>query len=165
MKMTKAFTMIELIFVIVILGILSAIALPKFQGIRNQADIANAKAQVSTIRAAIANDRQRRLILGCSLYAKIGTGTFDCNADNTYNNAGTKYNSINNGTDLFGGVLTREITNSNTVGNWYTNNRGTGTYYYNLSGGDLTFTYQDDKNGTFECTATANTDVNCSIFN
>jgi prepilin-type N-terminal cleavage/methylation domain-containing protein len=39
--MKKAFTMIELIFVIVILGILGAIAIPKLSGIRDDARIAN----------------------------------------------------------------------------------------------------------------------------
>ncbi|QIR77796.1 prepilin-type N-terminal cleavage/methylation domain-containing protein [Sulfurospirillum diekertiae] len=35
--MKQAFTMIELIFVVVILGILSAIAIPKFAGVREDA--------------------------------------------------------------------------------------------------------------------------------
>jgi len=37
MKMRSGFTMIELVFVIVIIGILSAVALPKFLGTANQA--------------------------------------------------------------------------------------------------------------------------------
>ena len=166
--MTKAFTMIELIFVIVILGILSAVALPKFQGVRNQADIANVKAQLSTIRAAIANDRQRRLIMGCSLYAKEGTGTFDCNADNTYNNAGTKYKSINNG-GLFGGVLSGSLKNSNTVGNWYTADATDDTYKYILSDGEITFKYYDSDaasnlRGTLDCNASTSATAPCSTF-
>ncbi len=43
------FTMIELIFVIVILGILSAVALPKFIGVSNQAHDAKVKAFVGTL--------------------------------------------------------------------------------------------------------------------
>ena len=164
--MTKAFTMIELIFVIVILGILSAVALPKFQGVRNQADIANVKAQLSTIRAAIANDRQRRIIMGCNLYAKKGTGTFNC-VNNAYA-VGTDYNSINNG-GLFGGVLTAPLTNSNTVGNWYTADATDDTYKYILSDGEITFKYYDSDaasnlRGTLDCNTSTSATAPCSTF-
>ena len=47
--MKKAFTMIELIFVIVILGILAAVALPKFMGVSNQAHEGNIKSFVGTL--------------------------------------------------------------------------------------------------------------------
>ena len=47
--MKKAFTMIELIFVIVILGILAAVALPKFLGVANQAHEGNLKSFVGTL--------------------------------------------------------------------------------------------------------------------
>jgi len=49
--MKKAFTMIELIFVIVILGILAAIAIPKFFGIASEAKEANLKHFISTLNA------------------------------------------------------------------------------------------------------------------
>ena len=146
MKMTKAFTMIELIFVIVILGILSAVALPKFQGVRNQADIANAKAQASTIRAAIANERQRGLILGDSDYIVSGNASGELNYDASGDNK------------LFGGVLTVALKNSNRAGNWYTADSDNGVYTFVLSDEDVTFTYEDT-NGTFKCTN------NCTRFN
>ena len=47
------FTMIELIFVIVILGILSAVALPKFIGVSNQATEGKLKAYVGTLNRTV----------------------------------------------------------------------------------------------------------------
>jgi prepilin-type N-terminal cleavage/methylation domain-containing protein len=51
--MKKAFTMIELIFVIVILGILAAVALPKFLGVAKQAHEANLKQFVGTLNRTV----------------------------------------------------------------------------------------------------------------
>ena len=47
------FTMIELIFVIVILGILSAVALPRFIGISDQANAGKCEALVGTLNRTI----------------------------------------------------------------------------------------------------------------
>ena len=47
------FTMIELIFVIVILGILSAVALPKFIGVSQQAHDQKVKAFVGTLNRTV----------------------------------------------------------------------------------------------------------------
>ena len=51
--MKKAFTMIELIFVIVILGILAAVALPKFIGVASQAHEGNLKAFTGTLNRTV----------------------------------------------------------------------------------------------------------------
>jgi len=51
--MKKAFTMIELIFVIVILGILAAVALPKFIGVASQAHEGNLKSFTGTLNRTV----------------------------------------------------------------------------------------------------------------
>ncbi|OPA72490.1 hypothetical protein BB381_06270 [Campylobacter pinnipediorum subsp. caledonicus] len=47
--MKKAFTMIEIVFVIVIIGVLSAIAVPKFLATRDDAEIVKTLTNVNTI--------------------------------------------------------------------------------------------------------------------
>jgi len=51
--MTKAFTMIEIIFVIVIIGILSAVALPKLNATRKDAKISELLSNISTAATEI----------------------------------------------------------------------------------------------------------------
>ena len=62
--MRKAFTMIELVFVIVVIGILSAIAVPKFAATRDDAIIAKARTTVGAVRTALATERQKRILRG-----------------------------------------------------------------------------------------------------
>jgi len=63
-KQRKAFTMIELVFVIVVVGILAAIAIPKFAATRDDAIISRARATVGALRSAIATERQKRILQG-----------------------------------------------------------------------------------------------------
>ena len=53
--MKRAFTMIELVFVIVVLGILASIAVPRLFATRDDAVIARARADIASIRSAIVN--------------------------------------------------------------------------------------------------------------
>jgi general secretion pathway protein G len=59
-----AFTMMELVFVIVVIGILSAIAIPKFAVTRNDAIITKAKTTVGALRSAVSMERQKRVLRG-----------------------------------------------------------------------------------------------------
>nr|WP_082792102.1 type II secretion system protein [Sulfurovum riftiae] len=60
----KAFTMIELIFVIVVIGILSAIAIPKLAATRDDATITKAIATIGAVRSSVATERQKRILRG-----------------------------------------------------------------------------------------------------
>ena len=47
------FTLIELVIVIVILGILASVAIPRYEDMREQARVATLKGQVGSIRSAL----------------------------------------------------------------------------------------------------------------
>ena len=59
--MKKAFTMIELVFVIVVLGILASVAIPKFSATRDDATLARVKKQITAIRTSIENEKQAHI--------------------------------------------------------------------------------------------------------
>ena len=63
-NLRKAFTMVELTFVIVVIGILAAIALPRFGDSADTAYLAKAQSEVATIRSALATERQKRVLRG-----------------------------------------------------------------------------------------------------
>jgi general secretion pathway protein G len=141
MKMKQfrsAFTMIELIFVIVILGILASIALPKMGGTIEQAQIAKAQGDVSAIRAAIAGARQRILVRGINVYP-------------------TKLDQqaavANNGQPLFDtngsiSILTYPLYASSASGEWQ--KTANNTYVFTVDTTAVTFAY-NNANGIFDC--------------
>ena len=112
-----AFTMIEVVFVIVILGILAAVAIPKFAVTRTDAQVTKGKSDISTIRSAIMTERQSRLIKGDSAWIpqlSDNNGTLFSGSDNNHTllmygiNSGTgegywKRTSVNHYTYKVGG--------------------------------------------------------------
>ena len=62
--MEKAFTMLELVFVIVVLGILASVALPRLWVTRDDALFTKAKTQIATVRAGISSAYSKNIMSG-----------------------------------------------------------------------------------------------------
>lgn len=144
MKFSRAFTIIELVFVIVVLGILAGIALPKFASTREMADLAKGRADVATIRAAIVNERSEQVIQGVNTYIP-------------------KLSPLTTSTTLFTGdgaaapnerrLLLYGLKAGTGSGDWAIVNDT--TYTFRVGTTDTTFTYTPGT-GRFTCVANAN---------
>ena len=138
MKKSKyAFTMIEMIFVIVVLGILSAVAIPKFAATRTDAQISKARADISSIRSSIITERQSRLIKGDSNYIN----SLSSSAATLFDGNGTA------GSEL----LMYGITAGTSNGHWSTSDSAIpyDNYTYKVSGSECDFTYSGTATGRF----------------
>lgn len=144
-----AFTMIELVFVIVILGILAAIAIPKFAATRDDAQITKGRSDVAAIRSAIVSERQARLLQGNSAYiSALDQGV-------AANTAGVVIFDDNDNNLANGSLLQYGITTGTGNGHWM---KATATTYnFRILGANTTFTYTQGT-GTFDCDHTT---ANC----
>ncbi len=75
-KSESGFTLIELVIVIVILGILAAVAIPKYEDMREQARVATLKGQLGSIRSAIAIQYARNALNGSATFPTLNGTIF-----------------------------------------------------------------------------------------
>jgi general secretion pathway protein G len=142
--------MIELVFVIVVLGILAAIAIPRFAASRDDAQVAKGRSDIAAVRAAIVSERQTRLLSGDTRYI-----------DKLHSSTATLFDG--NGSSK---LLQYGIAVGNANGHWNspscsgTNPTSVCTYVYTVMGENVTFTYSQ-ANGTFDCNRTGSTGAMC----
>ncbi len=140
--------MIELVFVIVVIGILSAIAIPKFAATRDDAIITKAIATIGSVRSAIATERQKRILRGSfvDITSLGGTAGNDKDLFDWFdgNTTGSR-------------VLEYPIRScaSSASGCWSKTSDSTYVYTMPTSGAAVTFTFSGNR---FTCPTT---DANC----
>ncbi|CAA6817742.1 MAG: Type II secretion envelope pseudopilin protein (PulG,guides folded protein to PulD in outer membrane) [uncultured Sulfurovum sp.] len=134
MQNRKAFTMVELIFVIVIIGILSAVAIPKLAATRDDAVITVGVNTLASVRNAIATERQKRILRGDF----TGITNLDNDGDNT--RIFTSFNTDNR--DNNNSILEYPVKQGTNAGEWQVS--GT-TYTFYFTGGSCAFTLANNR--------------------
>lgn len=135
--------MIELVFVIVILGILAAVAIPRLAATRDDANLVKGQSQISAIRSGISLQKSRRLLEGNT------TALPNLDSVVTYNVSDQRLFNFNDGNTsniLEYPILSRT---NNVDGGWVKTNAN--AYAFRVLGVDNNFTY-NNVTGLFNCT-------------
>jgi general secretion pathway protein G len=136
--MKKAFTMIELIFVIVVIGILASVALPKLWATRDDAIITKVRTDVANIRSAIENLHTQKLMMGIDSYPEA--------LDDAQKNK--EGEELFDGNSSIGKLLNYPIYSKNADGHWMKTDDT--NYTVKVMSKDIKFNYYND-NGYFDC--------------
>ena len=136
-KQKSAFTMIELIFVVVVIGILAGVAIPRFAATRDDAEVTKARVTVASIRNALAMERQKRILRG--EFKKITAVGATPNVFSNFYDADGDTNVA---------VLEYPIKSSTDSGHWSINGTATEYTFHQNSTTDQVFVIN---NGKFEC--------------
>ena len=144
--MKTAFTMMELIFVIVVLGILATVALPRLMAPVDDAKLVKVKSDLSAIRSAIALLKSKNILEGKMTNSGLPTALDDAviNADGE---------ELFDGNITIGTLLTYPIY-AKSAGGWM--KTGPTTYSVNISGQNVQFDYNSTM-GKFTCDINNNT--------
>ena len=124
--MKNAFTMIELVFVIVVIGILSVVAIPKLAPIVGNAKDTKAMSTLASVRSAVSTERQKQILQG-----QFGALAITNDTNRVFSSFTASGNS----------VLEYDIKDCTHNGCWH-HNSGTYTYY----GSGETCTFELDSN-------------------
>ena len=136
--MKKSFTLIELVIVIVIIGILASVAIPKLFATRDDAVIAKIRTDVSTVRSAVLNLHSKNLMKGDSSYPEA-LDDADANVEDE---------ELFDGNDSIGVLLDYPIYSKNSNGHWMKTDDT--NYTIKLQNTDVKFNYYKS-NGHFDC--------------
>ena len=138
-KSKSAFTMIELIFIIVIIGILASVAVPRLAATRDDAEITKASVMVASIRNALSMERQKRILRGdFTAITAVGSGA----------NVFDKFSADANGNQA--DVLEYPVASSTANGHWSLENSGADYKFNSGAANNPIFVIN---NGKFICKA------------
>ncbi len=132
-RLREGFTLLELVFVIVVIGILASVAVPKLWVTRDDAIISKGRSDVATIRGAISTLKQKNLLEGNSTLLPAQLDTASENTENA---------------ELFSKILDYPVYSKDAEGNWM--KTGAAQYSYKFMGHSVTFTY-NSATGKFDC--------------
>ena len=142
--MKKAFTMIELIFVIVILGIISSIAISKMAVTRDDAIVAKGRSQIAAIRNTISLTRNTNMLMG---KGATYPARLDALGSNRSSDGDKLFDHDTNAADSKKQLLDYPVYSKSTNG-W--RKVAAAKYTFNASSTDVDFTYTKST-GNFDC--------------
>jgi type II secretory pathway pseudopilin PulG len=132
--------MIELVFVIVVIGILATIAIPKFSATRDDATLTKAKTTLASLRSALSQEVQRRQMQG------IYTAVTNLGGSTTAGSYIFDYFDGNSNNERVLEYPPKSCKNSSATGCW--KKTGNNTYDYILPaavGGKATISVQNNR--------------------